>query len=79
TASDLLTVIEKERVRELCFEGHSFFDIKRRKQDLVRNASSNADLLKLSYPDYRFVLPIDFTEMRANESIIQNEGYSSNF
>lgn len=32
----LIQLIEKERVKELCFEGHNFFDIIRWKQDLKR-------------------------------------------
>lgn len=73
--SDLERIIENERAKELCNEGHSFFDFKRQKKDIVRNPSSNALLLTLTYPDYRFVLPIDEMEMQANDNMIQNEGY----
>lgn len=72
---DIEELIEKERIRELCFEGHSFFDIKRQCKDLVRSATSNAQVKNISYPDYRFALPINENEMQANDSMVQNEGY----
>lgn len=68
-------LVARERVRELCFEGHRLFDITRRKENLVRSATSNARVKKLAYPDYRFILPINQKEMEGNISMTQNEGY----
>lgn len=76
TASDLDKLIQEERKKELCFEGHRFFDIKRRGEDIVRYRSTSSKTLKLEYPDYRFALPISQMEMQANENMIQNDGYN---
>ena len=73
--SDMDAIIEKERIRELCYEGHSVFDYLRRGKDVVRSSTSNASIKRLSYPDDRFILPIDELEMQANDYMIQNPGY----
>ncbi len=71
----MLSLIELERKKELCFEGHRFFDILRCRQDLNRPATSLSKMKQLKYPDYRFILPIDRMECQYNEYIQQNEGY----
>lgn len=71
----MLSLIKRERLKELSFEGHGLFDITRRGEDLKRPSSSNASVTSISYPDHRFVLPFDEIEMQCNEEIIQNEGY----
>ena len=75
SASDLAEAIKTERVKELCFEGHRLFDITRRKENLVRTNNSSVKLV--TYPNYRFVLPIDQYEMQSNENMVQNEGYET--
>lgn len=75
TKDDMEKLIETERLRELCYEGHSHFDYMRRGKDIVRSATSNSSIKLLKYPDYRFVLPIDETEMESNDAMVQNEGY----
>ncbi|MBR1576084.1 MAG: RagB/SusD family nutrient uptake outer membrane protein [Bacteroidales bacterium] len=76
TGSDGLDrLIQEERVKELCFEGHRFFDLKRRHEDVVRSASTTSTMKRLKYPDYRYVLPISQMEMQANDKMIQNENY----
>ena len=62
--------MKKERVKELCYEGHRLFDITRRKEDLLR--TNNSSVKEVKYPNYRFVLPIDQYEMQSNENMIQN-------
>lgn len=74
-AAALAEAVKTERIKELCYEGHRLFDITRRKEDLVRTNNSSVKLVK--YPNYRFVLPIDQTEMQSNEMMIQNEGYET--
>ena len=74
-AAELDRIIQEERNRELCFEGHRFFDLKRRGEDIVRSSTSSSTLKKLSYPDYRYVLPIAQMEMQSNDYMTQNEGY----
>ena len=51
-------LIQEERAKELCYEGHRFFDIKRRHEDIVRPASTTSTLSTLKYPSYLFALPI---------------------
>ncbi|MBQ9463626.1 MAG: RagB/SusD family nutrient uptake outer membrane protein [Bacteroidales bacterium] len=72
---DLDRIIQEERSKELCFEGHRFFDLKRRGEDIVRSKTSTSTLGRLEYPDYRYVLPISQMEMQANEKMKQNEKY----
>ena len=74
-ATDLDRIIREERAKELCYEGHRFFDLKRRGEDIVRSEGSSSTLLKLSYPDYRYVLPISQLEIQANDQMVQNEKY----
>lgn len=76
-AEDLLQIIENERVRELNMEGHRLFDITRLGHDLERGATATSAMKNLSWPDYRFALPICQTEMEANEAMKQNDGYTT--
>ncbi len=76
-ADDLFEQIKTERAKELCFEGHRFFDLARWGDDIVRDESSSASTKLLEYPDYRYALPIPTVEIEANSSIKQNEGYST--
>lgn len=76
SSSDLDRLIQEEKAKELYLEGHRFFDIKRRQEDLIRPAGSTSLLKTLKYPDYRFALPINQLEMEANVNIIQNDGYT---
>lgn len=67
----------QERFKELAFEGHRFWDLKRRNlpvsrlpQDAVSPAGTT-----LAAGNFRFVLPIPVTEMTANPITQQNPGY----
>lgn len=75
---ELLNIIEMERVKELNMEGHRLFDITRLGQDLERGETSTSTMKNLSWPDYRFALPICQTEMDTNEAMKQNDGYTTN-
>lgn len=68
----LSRLIEKERAKEFCFEGHRFYDITRKKQDLVREASTNSSVKRISYPSDLFVLPIPQKELDANTNMQPN-------
>ena len=74
-AAALDGIIQEERSKELCFEGHRFFDLKRRGEDIVRSATSSSTMKHLKYPDYRYALPIAQLEMQSNDFMEQNEGY----
>lgn len=68
----LARLIEKERTREFCFEGHQFYDITRKKQDLVRETSTNSAVKRMNYPSDYFVLPISQKELEANPNMQPN-------
>ncbi|MCF0173143.1 MAG: RagB/SusD family nutrient uptake outer membrane protein, partial [Bacteroidales bacterium] len=78
-AASLANLIEKERIKELCFEGHRLFDIIRLGHDLVRPDCTTSTTKTIKYPDHRFILPICQMEMQSNENMVQNEGYSSSY
>jgi hypothetical protein len=64
--------INHERAKELAFEGHRLYDITRRKNDLVREFSTNSIVQEISYPSDLFVLPIPQKELDANTNIAPN-------
>nr|WP_320059083.1 RagB/SusD family nutrient uptake outer membrane protein [uncultured Bacteroides sp.] len=68
----LNTLIEKERIKELCFEGHNLFDITRKKQNLLRGKSTNSVVRQIAYPSDYFVLPIPQVELDANTNMQPN-------
>lgn len=72
TANELDSLINEERQKELCFEGHRFFDIARRHEDLIRDVSTTSTVSRLEYPDNRFVLQIPYVEIDANHDMQQN-------
>lgn len=76
TYEELALAIEQERAKELCFEGHQFFDITRWKKDLVRSASTNSSVKRIAYPSDLFVLPIPQKEMDTNPNMVQNPSYN---
>lgn len=66
-----------ERFKELPFEGHRFFDLKRRNLPVTRLATDapNVPAQTLAAGNYRFLLPIPQPEILANPLIEQNPGY----
>jgi hypothetical protein len=86
----LLDEIYLERRKELFFEGHRFFDLKRLDMDLDRSISedhwsdftaigqSNKNVIRKNSVSHRFCLPIPQKEIDANEALTeddQNEAY----
>lgn len=73
-----ITEIMQERFKELAFEGHRLWDLRRRGLPVERLASdapsSNAAILPAG--NFRFVLPIPNAEVQANPEIQQNPGYT---
>lgn len=75
--------IQYERRVELAFEGHRFFDLKRRGEAIMR--SNNGDIqdgsgtppeiLTLPAGDFRFQFPIPIDEINANPNLAQNPNY----
>ncbi|MGV3765128.1 MAG: RagB/SusD family nutrient uptake outer membrane protein [Chitinophagaceae bacterium] len=58
---EIINEILTERRRELCFEGHTFFDVGRKRKNLVRIdcVSANANI---NYPDDKFACPIPISQ-----------------
>lgn len=77
TKDSAITAILKERYKELAYEGHRFWDLKRRNMPVARLASDapNANGTTLPAGDYRFLIPIPDTELKANRAMKQNPGY----
>ena len=60
-----------ERRRELAYEGHRFFDLKR----LGLNIPDSAGDLKISYESHKILDNISPAEIETNEELVQNPGY----
>ena len=73
-----IDAIMLERFKELAFEGHRFFDIKRRGLSVDRLAADapSAQGTTLAAGNFRFVLPIPLPEITANPLMVQNPGYN---
>ncbi|HDZ40291.1 MAG TPA: RagB/SusD family nutrient uptake outer membrane protein [Bacteroidetes bacterium] len=67
-----------ERRKELCAEGHRFFDLIRNKRDIVRSNSprifDNNTPLLIEWDYYKVIFPIPQAELNINP-LIQNDGY----
>jgi hypothetical protein len=76
-----------ERERELCFEGHHFFDLKRKglgftrvpvhhpDNGVITNPGPNQSGLSVNPDNVRWLWPIPEDELRANKNITPNPGY----
>ena len=72
TEEELDRLVNIERQKELCFEGHRIFDITRRHENLDRGSETTSSVRRIPYPDNRFVLQIPYVEIDANHDIEQN-------
>jgi starch-binding outer membrane protein, SusD/RagB family len=76
SAADLLTAVLDERFKELCFEGHRLFDLKRNNLPVQRSGTdASPEWQTLPAGNFRFTFPIPQYEMLANPNATQNEGY----
>jgi hypothetical protein len=74
----LIDAIMTERFKELAFEGHRHFDLRRQNLPISRNPEDAVNALGavlLKPTDAQYVFPIPNTELRANKNMIQNPGY----
>jgi len=78
-AAAAISEIYMERFRELPFEGHRYFDLKRRNLPIERDdldvGGSSSTFKTLSPSSFLYLLPIPQAEIFANKSIEQNPGY----
>lgn len=72
TAALQLVDISNERRRELCFEGHNFFDLARRGESCIRvDYTANTNQV-VPFPGNAWAVPIPKGEIDANENMVQN-------
>lgn len=74
----LINAIYNERFKELAFEGHRFFDLKRRNLPVERttqDAINTSGAIKLEPTAAQYCFPISADEMSINKNMIQNPNY----
>lgn len=74
----LLDAIKTERRKELAFEGHRFFDLKRWDRteiDRCGETDTPSSICNLSPTSRAWALPVPETEINANTNMQQNPGY----
>ncbi|HET9433548.1 MAG TPA: RagB/SusD family nutrient uptake outer membrane protein, partial [Chitinophagaceae bacterium] len=76
--AEAIDAILLERYKELAYEGHRFWDLKRRGLPVERLATDapTTNAAVLSAGNFRFLLPIPDPEMKANILMVQNPGYN---
>jgi len=78
TKDALITSLQTERFKELAFEGHRHYDLRRWNLPITRNPDDAVNALGavLLAPDKaQYVFPIPNSELKANKNIKQNPGY----
>ncbi|MFY8127025.1 MAG: RagB/SusD family nutrient uptake outer membrane protein [Chitinophagaceae bacterium] len=75
--SAAVSEIMTERYKELAYEGHRFWDLKRKGLPVSRNAADAPTTAAATLPanNFRFLLPIPLTELNVNPLMQQNPGY----
>jgi len=76
TGTQLVEDIITERRKELAFEGHRLYDLKRLQRGFVRNdcTLTNGNCI-VEYPTNLYAWPIPLDEVNGNANLIQNDGY----
>lgn len=64
-----------ERRKELCFEGHLFYDIARNHKNVNRVDGCISVNCEMTYPSTKYVLPIPRNNININPNLKQNELY----
>ncbi len=70
----IVDYIQDERRRELFFEGHRWFDLKRLGRTITKPAQA-ASAVPVVYTDYRILAPIPTGEISLNPALPQNPNY----
>lgn len=74
----LVNAIYNERFKELAFEGHRFFDLKRRRLPVERttqDAINTSGAIRLEPTAAQYCFPIPSDEMSINKNMVQNPNY----
>lgn len=74
TTNAISDYIQDERRRELFFEGHRWFDLKRLGKTITKPAQAAA-AVPVAYTDYRLLAPIPTGEISLNPALPQNPNY----
>ena len=77
SASDITDAVREERRKELCFEGHRWFDLRRLGMPeithvFVDNSNGYETSYTLHEEDSRYALPIPEEVIRRNSNLSQN-------
>ena len=72
-SGNLIDQVYQERRVELAFEGHRFFDLKRRGLDVPKPQTAFS---VLPYSDFRIIAPLPQTEVNESPVLTQNPGYA---
>ena len=82
TKDDLINEVYLERFKELAFEGHRYFDLRRRALPIKRaplatddNSGFTNSTAELKPSQQAYYLPIPGFELRANDNMVQNPIY----
>lgn len=73
TKTDMLNAVEKERVTELFYEGHRWYDLKRTNQ--LQAVLSAVPYKAANYKPHYNLWPIQATELNNSPNLTQNPGY----
>jgi hypothetical protein len=76
--AQLIDALMNERFKELAFEGHRYFDLRRRNLPIVRDPADAINTLGaviLNPTDKGYIFPLPDSELRANPNMVQNPGY----
>jgi starch-binding outer membrane protein, SusD/RagB family len=68
----LIDFILQERMRELYFEGHRWFDLKRKGRNITKPAGKGTTI---AYNDFRLLAPLPAGDVTFNPELPQNPGY----
>jgi starch-binding outer membrane protein, SusD/RagB family len=68
----IIDFILQERMRELYFEGHRWFDLKRKGRDITKPVGKGTTL---AYSDFKLLAPIPAGDVTFNPDLPQNPGY----
>ena len=72
SAGEIVDAVLAERRVELAFEGHRFFDLKRRGLDIPKPQLGSV----IAYTNFRLLAQLPQTEVDNNPQLVQNPGYS---